>query len=291
METEKSGLFYSFDNPKTGQEFTIVHAHSLYEDYFKAVKESPNGSIHKLYQQEVVQPVKEACFRNAEFMNADSFALFEMAPKESDFDTIKKQIEQMNTDQLNQTIEESLIASSNVLSSDEKTAVCIFPENENAVSDMVTIGTGKIMVYYKGYTKYFKTGMSHEYHHSVWLEKHEAQKFDRTGLDRLILEGQAVMFEALVYPNLNSTFFIVDESFNKDHWSKIEPLLEGPSTQEIVEMILGGVHELPYSYGYSEGYKIMKSYLALHPDMPVEEWTAKSTAEIFEETNYATNYQ
>lgn len=291
IDTETSELSYTFENPNTGQEFDIIHAHSLYENYFEAVEKSSDGSIHKLYQQEVLQPVKDVCFRDAEFMNVDSFAVFEMTPKESDFDTISKQIEQINIDQLNQVIEESLVASSDILSSDDKTTVCIFPENAKALSNMMTIGAGKIMIYYDGYDKYFKTGMSHEYHHSVWLEKHEAQKHDRTGLDHLTLEGQAVMFETLVYPNLNSAFFVVDESFNKDHWSKIEPLLDVPNTEQIVEMIIGGTHDLPYSYGYSEGYKIMKSYLALHPDMTVEEWTSKSSAEIFEETNYKANYQ
>ena len=35
-----------------------------------------------------------------------------------------------------------------------------------------------------------------------------------------------MMFETLVYPNMNSTYYHVDERFNKEYWSKIEPYLE-----------------------------------------------------------------
>ncbi|WP_445480690.1 DUF2268 domain-containing putative Zn-dependent protease [Lysinibacillus irui] len=39
-----------------------------------------------------------------------------------------------------------------------------------------------------------------------------------------------------------------------------------------LEIIKGG-NSLPHSYGYSEGYKIVKSYLDLHPNVLIEEWT------------------
>ncbi len=39
------------------------------------------------------------------------------------------------------------------------------------------------------------------------------------------------------------------------------------------EIILGG-NGLPNRYGYSEGYKMVKSYLDLHPNVTPEEWTA-----------------
>lgn len=289
LENEQQNISYTFKNPKTGQEFNIIHAYLLYENYFSAVKDHPDETLSKLFQQEIITPVNEACFEEAKLM--DSKGVFELLTKRSEFERVKNQIEKMNTDQLNEVFEESLVKSSDVLPTDKETTVCIFPENENFPSDMATIGAGKIIVYYNRFHKYFKSGMSHEYHHSVWLEKHLKENELLTGLDHLTLEGEAVMFETLVYPNLNTMYALLNESFNKEHWSKIEPYLESPAGPEIQEMIIGGSNGIPISYGYSEGYKLFRTYLDLHPDMTVEEWTAKEPKEIFEEVNYLANYR
>ncbi|MFD1205708.1 hypothetical protein ACFQ38_11415 [Sporosarcina contaminans] len=67
-QNEQQNITYSFNNPNTGQEFTIIHAYLLYENYFAAVKENPDESIYELYQQEIVQPVFEACLKDAELV-------------------------------------------------------------------------------------------------------------------------------------------------------------------------------------------------------------------------------
>ena len=140
--------------------------------------------------------------------------VFEWTPEESDFNSIKNQIESIDKDHLNKLFEESLVKSSDILSSDKKTTVCVFPENERFPSDMVTFETGKIIVFFNELNNYFnlseldnynKSGISHEYHHSVWMEKHYTEDYYLTVLDYLIMEGQAVMFETLVYPDSNST--------------------------------------------------------------------------------------
>lgn len=100
------------------------------------------------------------------------------------------------------------------------------------------------------------------------------------------------MFETFVYPDLNHAQYYVDESFNKEHWSKMEPYLESAATFEFVdEMVTGGSNGIPRNYGYSEGFKMIRSYLNLHPNMTVEEWTSISPKEIFEGGNYIANYQ
>ncbi|MDW0115901.1 DUF2268 domain-containing putative Zn-dependent protease [Sporosarcina thermotolerans] len=263
----------------------------LYGYFFDAVKDNPDQTLYRLYQQEIIQPVYEACFKDAEHFNMDSATVLEWTPKESDFDSIKNQIEKMNKDYLNEIFEESLVKSSDILPSDKTTTVCVFPENERYPSQMVTSGSGKVTVFYSRLDNTYKPGMAHEYHHSVWIGKHHTENYNLTGLDYLILEGQAVMFETLVYPNLNSTHYYVDEGFNKENWSKIEPYLNSIPTNEIIaEMMFGGTNNLPHNYGYSEGYKMVRSYLNMHPDMTVGEWTSKSSEEIFEEGNYMANY-
>jgi len=288
LKNEQQNISYSFKNPNTGQEFTIIHAYLLYENYFATVKDNPEESPYKLFKQQIINPVDEGCLKDAEH----SVNTVEWIPKEIDFDSIRKQVKLMNKDQLNEVFEESLVKSSDILSSDKKTTVCIFPKNEKAPSDMMTVGSGKIIVFYNKFDKTYKSGMSHEYHHSVWMRKHYTENnYSLTGLDRFIVEGQALMFETLVYPQLNSTYYFVDERFNEEYWSKIEPYLESVAVPVIDEMLMGGSNGIPNAYGYSEGYKMVRSYLNLHPNMTVEEWTSKSSEEIFEEGNYKANYE
>ncbi len=284
-ENEPSSYSYSFINPNTGQEFTILHAYLLYENYFEAIKNNPKDSPYDLYQQVIIDPIYDACFKNAEY---EKLSIYEWTPEESNLSSLKKQIVSINTDHINKLYEESLVKSSDILPTDKKTTVCVFPKNEKSPSDMVTAGAGKIFVYFNGITHYTKSGMSHEYHHSVWTEKHYKDNYFMTVLDGLIMEGEAVMFETIVYPDLNSTTFVLDERFNKDYWSTIETYLESGHSNEF---IIGGAKGLPINYGYSEGYKMIRSYINLHPDMSVEEWTSKSPKVIFEEGNYLANYE
>ncbi len=290
LKNEQQNITYSFNNPNTGQEFTIIHAYLLYENYFEAAKEKPDESHYNLYQQEVIQPVYEACFEDSDF--ADSATVLNWVPREADFESFKTQVESINSDHLNELFEESLIKSSDILPIDEKTTVCVFPENNKLPSDMFTLESGKIIVFHSRPDIRYKTGMFHEYHHSVWMGKHYNKNHFETGLDRLIVEGGAMMFETLVYPDLNHVHYYVDETFNKEHWSKVEPYLESVATSEFIQDIMeGGSKGFPRNYGYSEGYKMIRSYLNVYPDMNVEEWTSKSPKEIFEEGNYIANYQ
>ena len=296
-ESQNEHISYSFKNPNTGQDFNIIHAYMLYENYFETVKDNPDKSLHKLYQQEIIEPIYDACFKDTEYLEIN---LFEWTPEESDYDNIKTQVESIDKDYINKLYEESLVKSSDILSSDKITNVCVFPKNEKFPSDMITAGSGNILVFFNDFGNYYslselennyKSGMSHEYHHSVWIEKHHREDYYPTLLDYLIMEGQAVMFETSVYPGLNSTAYVIDENYNKEYWNRIEPNLEGSVTDQIYEILIGGTNGFPNYYGYSEGYKMIRSYLDLHPDMTVEEWTSKSPKEIFEEGNYIANYE
>ncbi|WP_313894563.1 DUF2268 domain-containing putative Zn-dependent protease [Psychrobacillus sp.] len=297
MENEQQNISYSFKNPNTGQEFNIIHAYKLYENFFETVKDNPDESSHKLYREEVIEPVYHACFKDTEYLEID---LFEWTPEETDYTSIKSQVESMDKNHLNKLYEESLVKSSDMLPSDKKTTVCVFPKNEKFPSDMLTVGSGKILVFYNDFDNYLtlsqldnnsKSGMSHEYHHSVWIEKHYTEDYFETTLDRIIMEGKAVMFESLVYPDSNSTDIVIDESFDKEDWSRIEPDLEGYVTDQIYEILIGGTNGVPNYYGYSEGFKMIRSYLNLHPDMTIEEWSSKSPKEILDEGNYMANYE
>lgn len=124
------------------------------------------------------------------------------------------------------------------------------------------VGVGKIIIPYSlgNSDEYLKGTIAHEYHHSVWAEKY-ANKVDTFSiLDNIVFEGKAVKFQKSVYPDID--MISVDLTYDKELWSQIEPDLNKSNLKRSLEIVHGG-KELPYTYGYSEGYKMIKSYLDL----------------------------
>lgn len=278
---------YTFENTQTNQKYKIVHTTQLFERYLEKVEENPSDSSLELYQEEIIQPVYKDCFENGEYLHMAE-ALLNTAPENlAELEIINEKLELRKTE-INELIQESLLKSADLLPSQKDIAVCVFPTS-NLDSYMFAAGAGKIIITYnKNYLDDFiRVGVAHEYHHSVWAEKY-LSNHPITVLDNLIFEGKAVMFEKTVYPNLDST--TVDLAYNKELWSKIEPDLNKNDLNRSLVIILGG-NDLPWSYGYSEGYKMIKSYLDLYPNQTPEEWTALSSQEIIEKGKYLDHYK
>ncbi|RDW18210.1 hypothetical protein CWR48_11525 [Oceanobacillus arenosus] len=132
-----------------------------------------------------------------------------------------------------------------------------------------------------------KVSIAHEYHHSVWTEEYFDPEEPVTVLDNLIFEGKAVMFEKLVYPDYS--YIPINRSHILTFWEMIEDDLYKADLERSLEIITGAGN-LPYLYGYSEGYKMVESYLNKHPNLTPEEWLGISEDVIFEEGDYLSNY-
>lgn len=287
-EKELDDIYYSFKHPETGQEYEIVHAYKLYENFENRIGEDSSKPNFLLFDEEVIEPIVDACYRDAEFF-AGNFDLTVKAPV--NMEEVNNLIKTIDEKQLNQTIKDALLKSSDYIPSEKKTNICIFPvEKDQITQGMDVWGAGKISVYYsKFYTEEFiKTTIAHEYNHSVWFEKYYKEDEEETVLDRLILEGKAVMFQKLVYPDIE-----VDNlyyNFKQDFWKQIEPDLQTYDLKRAKEILVGG-DRLPYNYGYSEGYNMVRTYLNKHPDLTPEEWTGLTSEKIYEEGNYIEHYQ
>lgn len=300
METEKSAKQHNkngqntdyrevitFEHLQTKQKYKIVHVNPLFQRYIEKVKENPSQLTLELYKEEIIQPVYKDCFENGEFLYmADP--LLNSAPEGiEELEIISEKLE-TRKEKINEFIQDSLLKSTELLPSQNEITVCVFPSS-NLNMPMVTVGVGKIVIPYNQYYKdgFIKVGVAHEYHHSVWAEKY-LSNHSGSVLDNLIFEGKAVMFEKTVYPILDYT--PVDSAYNKELWSKIEPDLNKKDLNRSLEILFGG-KDLPRFYGYSEGYKMIKSYLDLNPNQSPEEWTALSTQEIIEKGKYFENYK
>lgn len=274
----------SFEHPETKQPFKIIHAYELFQNYTEKVESDPDRSPLDVYREEVIDPVYSACFENGEYINMAETVL-NITPKQLKENQLLS--EKIDREATEKSIKEGLFKSSEFLPTNNETTVCVFPATD-VNANMVTIGAGKITALYNKYytDESIRAIIAHEYYHSVATENRPRGE-DKV-LDHLIFEGRAVMFEKLVYPDLN--FTRVDLDYNKVYWADVAADLDKPDLNRALDIIRGG-NDLPYQYGYSEGYKMVKSYLDLHPNVSIEEWTALSPKEIFEKGNYLENYQ
>ncbi|MGE7843774.1 DUF2268 domain-containing putative Zn-dependent protease [Lysinibacillus sp. NPDC093712] len=286
---EKQGIesiVLSFEHPQTGQKFKIVNAYKLYQKYADKVEINPEQLQSEIYNEEVIKPIHSACFENVEYPYMADSILNVAADLLTENQILSEKIDREKTENI---IKEALLKSSNLIPSENETTVCVFPAT-NTNKLMTNLGAGKIIVHYnKDYTEDdIRSSMPHEYHHSVWTEKYFRNAPPFTVLDNLIFEGKAIMFNKLVYPDID--YDPIHSTFNKYYWSKIALDLETVDLNRSLEILAGG-NGLPSRYGYGEGYRMVKSYLDLHPNVTPEEWTALSAKEIFEKGNYLENYK
>ncbi|MBP2242979.1 uncharacterized protein YjaZ [Cytobacillus eiseniae] len=283
----KENLF-SFEHPKTEQKYKIVHVNQLFHQYIEKVKENKSHSNLQLYKEEIIQPIYKDCFANGEYLYLADTLLNTPPEKLGELQMISNIIEKRK-EEINQLIQESILKSADLLPSQSDVAVCVFPSTYVDMS-MFAVGAGKIIFPYNlNYTDdIIKAGIAHEYHHSVWTEKHLKNNTLNSVLDNIVFEGKAVMFQRTVYPDID--FPSVDLNYNKELWSKIEPDLNTYNLSRSLEIIQGG-KELPRNYGYSEGYKMINSYLEYNPDKTPVDWTAVSTQDIIEKGKYFENYK
>jgi uncharacterized protein YjaZ len=287
LEEAPKPVISSFKNDGGNQKFNIVHAQYLYEDYLKKLEQTPRQERQALYEEKILKPIEKECFTDLDYPH--------MAKEIQDYQvnkfpgTLKKVINSMNKERLDSLIKEALEKSSEILPSTKDINVCVFPTDNSFNGTMVATGAGRINFYYSDYNSsdnMIKSTIAHEYHHSAWTEQHFTNSHQNTVLDNLVFEGKAVMFEETVYPGM--TNIPLDTKAAPVFWNKVRDDLNKTDLNRSLEVLYGG-GPLPSSYGYSEGYKIVKAYIE-ETGSTIEEWTAASPDEIFNIGKYMERY-
>jgi len=289
--TDDEEMVFSFEHPQTKQKYKIIHANQLFYPYMEKVKENPNLSSSEtldLYNKEVIQPIYQDCFENGEYYHMAETLLNTVPSRLTEIQVVSEKMETHKAE-INQLIQESLLKSADLLPSQSDVAVCVFPSATNNRIPFA-VGAGKIIIPYSlgGSDEYLKGTIAHEYHHSVWAEKHTNKVNTFSILDNIVFEGKAVMFQKSVFPDIN--LISVNLTYNKELWTQIEPDLKKSNLKRSLEIVHGG-KGLPKNYGYSEGYKMVKFYLDLHTEQTTEDWTDLSAQEIIEEGKYLEYHQ
>ncbi|CAG9623519.1 DUF2268 domain-containing putative Zn-dependent protease [Sutcliffiella rhizosphaerae] len=265
-------LEYTFEN--NGQEFEIIHAYELFNDFYAEGLKGDEAT--SLYNSSILDAVGDKCYKGGEFEQQADYIL---APSKNRI-AVQDNLKRMDILKINSAIKEALTKSSNELPMEgTTTTVCVFPTDNNASANIVTAGVGKIIVLYNRNTtdNLLKAYVSNKYHHSYWIDNHyNGETF--TILDRLVMEGKGMAFQKTIYPNIDAA--PVDQAFNKDLWNRIESDLETDNEKRAQEILTGGRNGLPSQYGYSESYKMVKSYLDANEGISLEDWTAAPSEEI-----------
>lgn len=253
------------------KQFAIITLDTAMKNYMKKANEN-QMNLEEIYEETVWKPVWKHCFEKGEYVSIIN-RLRENPP--TNFKRIEKAIEVLETSDVTQTIKDALIESSRYLEGPPTTNVCVLPSDELETSAAYTVGSGKILMLYNPYlyksNEELASTVAHEYHHSAWTSKYFDPKKSFTLLDYLIFEGKAVAFQKLLYPN-EGDLPVYDEAQSENR-KIIQQHLHSTNFTYMQTIMFGG-DRFPPVFGYSEGYRIVQTFLDKNPNLSVEEWTA-----------------
>lgn len=275
-------------NPDNDQSFIIVNAIDLYASYLEEVIETGLTYEEKMdkYKSIVIEPVYDQCYKDPEY-NIDF--LTQNIPDENYEKELLNNVQEADKEKIYADILESLISSSNEIPTENNTTICIIPNSNPDFTTGYSQGSNKIILLYDENRKdSIKNTIAHEYHHSVWTEKYYKNNKELTLLDNMIFEGKAIMFEEMLYPEHMD--IPIYPNFNLSMWEAIEDELFKTDEDRIFQ-VMQGYQPFPANYGYSEGYKMVGSFLEKHPDLTPEEWLGIEAQVVLEEGEYMSNYE
>jgi len=261
-------------------EFEILETNDLFVKYLESVDTTEDAK--ELYDKEIIQPIYDSCFKDGEHVHmAEDF----LTNPPDDLSMLKTNVNAYDSKRMINNIKQALTKSSEYIKGKKKTTVCILPTRSSEDLDGLNVGSGKILIYTHLFDsdESIQTIIAHEYHHNVWTERYNDSS-SSTVLDNLVFEGKARMFEEKVIGHVS-----VEMSSNQEVWDTIEGDLFKEDLDRALE-IINGTNEIPYLYGYSEGYKMVKSYLEEYPETSIEEWTKLDAKTIFEKGKYVEKY-
>lgn len=262
----------------TTQAFSVLLLDQQIAEYMEAVKNDPDKPKGEIFEEKVFQSVWEECFQNGEYLPL--LAEVRKTPPEELVYLEKITKDKQSLRKVKDTVQEALIQSAHYLPSQATTTVCIMPTTSRNNSAL-TIGSGKILLFYNPYL--FRSDhelagtVAHEYHHSVWTSKHFDPYQPFTLLDALLFEGKAMHFQETVYPGSSHI-----PNYDDRYGEVREELMNRLGSVDINlrnEMMFGN-ERIPYAFGYSEGYRVVRQYLQENPQVKIEQWTSMEPEEF-----------
>ncbi|WP_142354040.1 DUF2268 domain-containing protein [Fredinandcohnia onubensis] len=277
------------------QEFRIIPFYSQILDYIESVSETEqHEKMEEHYYQKVVEPFQLDTLGKGEgYWLKDHWAF--ATPK--DIKTLEEFVYSLinNQDEINKTIEQALIKSSNTLPGENKT-VYLFPPNPDDMYDINLMGgtaglSVKDVIIIQIDPSSFNLDLleysvAHEYHHTIYMEG-ENVNWKNTLLDSIIHEGKADTFAKSLYPDINIPWIEpLSAQTEKEVWKNLEDDLWSIDSLIINDYFGNPNKGIPHWTNYKIGYQIVNSFLEKNPTTPVRDWTLLSAEEILSNSKY-----
>ncbi|ASV70203.1 DUF2268 domain-containing putative Zn-dependent protease [Cytobacillus kochii] len=278
-----STLEFEKNNYDNVQEFNIISGFEYIPRFISEIEESGNKKTTSAFKEIVIKPIWDDCFNDGEYLPLLNNYM------ESENHNIEKLLDLKNeydNSNLDDIVKRALEESSNLLVG-TSTNVCILPSDSyNNPSKAVTVGKGKIVLFYNEILfesdEEISSTIAHEYFHSVNTESDT----NFTLLDYILFEGKAEYFKKLVYPQ--SEAVPIDPSKEEHYWDLVNDILysENYTTQQ---KIMFGGGDYPPLYGYGLGYRIMDEFIKKNPDIGINEWKTMKAEDILNMSDYFDN--
>ncbi len=278
------------------QEFKIIPFYTQVLDYIESVSEiEQHEKMEEHYYQKVVEPFQLDTLGKGEgYWIKDHWAF--ATPK--DIKTLEQFVYSQvnNQDEINKTIEQALIKSSNTLPGENKT-VYLFPPNPddmygiNLMGGVSGIAVSKDVILIKIVPSTFKEDLleysiAHEYHHTIYMEG-ENVNWQNTLLDEIILEGKADNFAKSLYPDINIPWIEpLSNQKEEEVWEHIKENLMSKDRTIKGDYFENPNKGIPRWTNYKIGYQIVNSFLENNPSVSVHDWTLLSAEEILSNSKY-----
>ncbi|MEK5530409.1 hypothetical protein MKX79_13645 [Viridibacillus sp. FSL R5-0468] len=128
-------IVLSFEHPQTNQKYKIVNAYELYQNYKDKVESNPKHSQLEIYNEEVIKQVYSDCFENGEYLHMADPVLNVAPDRLTENQKLSEKIDREETENI---IKEALLKSSDLITSENETTVCVFPST-NVNASMITV--------------------------------------------------------------------------------------------------------------------------------------------------------
>ncbi|MBP2799607.1 hypothetical protein J8366_23020 [Escherichia coli] len=87
--------------------------------------------------------------------------------------------------------------------------------------------------------------------------------------------------ENVIQNNLTIDGFIFYATLMAENIREIFLTNLGSTNPTIQDQVMFGYGDIPYLFGYSEGYKMISSYLKMNPNQSIKAWTSLTPDEIY----------
>jgi uncharacterized protein YjaZ len=270
------------------QEFEIVPVFEPILEYVQKVRENQEANHSELFISTVVEP-----FRKEAYGENSGLWLKDMLTAAINIEKLNESIILLdeNYEHFSNFIKEGIEKSAKLLPSGKKT-IYLFPYNPDAsfsislMNGVAGFATEQLIVLQIAPQKYKEERipytMAHEYHHTVYFEKHKTQESDL--FEYVLSEGKADTFAIKVFPNVQVPWTAeISQEELQTIWNWVNERRYSFKENDLTE-IRDGNRMIPQWSDYRIGYQIMQEFLKENPDIPINEWTFMDADEILEKS-------